>query len=58
MKKARLNKSKLGKAYRGGKSIRKLAKSTGRSYGTVRNTLKASGVKMRARGGPNHTGKN
>ena len=57
MKKARLNKSKLAGAYRGGASVRKLAKRTGRSYGTVHNALKSSGVKMRARGGANHTGK-
>lgn len=41
-------------AYEGGASIRSLAASTGRSYGSVHAMLRESGTTMRSRGGPNH----
>ncbi|WP_197381366.1 helix-turn-helix domain-containing protein [Mycolicibacterium mengxianglii] len=41
-------------AYEGGASIRTLAASTGRSYGSVHSMLVESGTTMRSRGGPNH----
>lgn len=44
----------LRSAYEGGASIRTLAASTGRSYGSVHSLLRESGVAMRSRGGPNH----
>lgn len=43
--------------YRKGLSIRRVAKKTGKSYGTVHNMLVEKGVKRRSRGGPNHRGK-
>ncbi|CAN5574959.1 helix-turn-helix domain-containing protein [soil metagenome] len=43
--------SDLKKKYEGGKSIRELAESTGRSYGFVHLILSESGAKMRGRGG-------
>jgi hypothetical protein len=53
----KLDNAKLAKSYRNGDSIRDLAAKTGASYGTVHNRLEDAGVKMRRRGGPNHTGK-
>nr|WP_170306582.1 helix-turn-helix domain-containing protein [Mycolicibacter kumamotonensis] len=44
----------LRNAYERGASIRTLAASTGRSYGSVHSMLRESGVAMRSRGGPNH----
>ncbi|MDP7702438.1 MULTISPECIES: helix-turn-helix domain-containing protein [unclassified Mycobacterium] len=44
----------LRNAYEKGASIRKLAASTGRSYGSVHSLLRESGTTMRSRGGPNH----
>jgi Helix-turn-helix domain len=44
----------LRNAYEGGASIRNLAATTGRSYGSVHSILRASGTTMRGRGGPNH----
>jgi hypothetical protein len=44
----------LRHAYEGGASIRTLAASTGRSYGSVHSMLRESGAAMRSRGGPNH----
>jgi len=44
----------LRNAYEGGASIRMLAASTGRSYGSVHSMLRESGAAMRSRGGPNH----
>ncbi|HEU0192356.1 MAG TPA: helix-turn-helix domain-containing protein [Mycobacterium sp.] len=44
----------LRSAYEGGASIRTLAASTGRSYGSVHSLLRESGAAMRSRGGPNH----
>ena len=44
----------LRTAYERGASIRTLAASTGRSYGSVHSMLRESGVSMRSRGGPNH----
>ncbi|KZS66191.1 MAG: transcriptional regulator [Mycobacterium pseudokansasii] len=44
----------LRNAYEGGASIRKLAASVGRSYGSVHSMLLESGTTMRSRGGPNH----
>ncbi|UVO11037.1 helix-turn-helix domain-containing protein [Mycobacterium sp. SVM_VP21] len=44
----------LRSAYEGGASIRTLAASTGRSYGSVHSMLRESGAAMRSRGGPNH----
>lgn len=44
----------LRSAYEGGASIRALAASTGRSYGSVHSMLRESGTAMRSRGGPNH----
>ena len=44
----------LRSAYEGGASIRTLAASTGRSYGSVHSMLHESGAAMRGRGGPNH----
>ncbi|MBS4729499.1 transcriptional regulator [Mycobacterium sp. SM1] len=44
----------LRTAYEGGASIRKLAASTGRSYGSIHSMLRESGTTMRSRGGPNH----
>jgi predicted transcriptional regulator len=44
----------LRNAYERGASIRTLAASTGRSYGSVHSMLRESGVAMRGRGGPNH----
>jgi hypothetical protein len=41
----------LTKKYEGGKSIRELAESTGRSYGFVHRLLSESGAKLRGRGG-------
>lgn len=45
----------LRNAYEGGASIRNLAASTGRSYGSIHSLLVQSGTTMRSRGGPNHT---
>ncbi|OBG92008.1 transcriptional regulator [Mycobacterium sp. E3251] len=45
----------LRSAYEGGASIRRLAASTGRSYGSVHSMLLQAGATMRGRGGPNHT---
>ncbi len=42
-------------AYEGGASIRNLAATTGRSYGSIHSMLRASGTTLRGRGGPNHT---
>ncbi len=44
----------LRNAYEGGASIRNLAASTGRSYGSIHGMLRESGTTMRSRGGPNH----
>lgn len=44
----------LRNAYESGASIRSLAASTGRSYGSVHSMLRESGAAMRSRGGPNH----
>jgi Helix-turn-helix domain len=44
----------LRSAYEGGASIRKLAASTGRSYGSIHSMLRESGTTLRGRGGPNH----
>ena len=44
----------LRSAYEGGASIRTLAASTGRSYGSVHSLLREAGCTMRSRGGPNH----
>lgn len=41
-------------AYEKGASIRTLAASTGRSYGSIHGMLRESGTTMRSRGGPNH----
>lgn len=46
--------AELRRAYEGGASIRALAATTGRSYGTIHSMLRESGVAMRGRGGPNH----
>lgn len=43
--------------YEGGKSIREIAGSTGRSYGFVHRILTESGVKLRGRGGATRTKK-
>lgn len=43
-------------AYEGGASIRSLAASTGRSYGSIHSMLRESGATLRSRGGPNHRG--
>lgn len=43
----------LRKAYEGGASIRNLAATTGRSYGSIHSMLRESGTTMRGRGGPN-----
>ena len=45
----------LRNAYEGGASIRNLAATTGRSYGSIHSMLRESGTAMRSRGGPNHT---
>ncbi len=45
----------LRNAYEGGASIRSLAATTGRSYGSIHSMLLESGTTMRSRGGPNHT---
>jgi predicted transcriptional regulator len=45
----------LRNAYEQGASIRNLAATTGRSYGSVHSLLRESGTTMRSRGGPNHT---
>ncbi|OBI15369.1 MULTISPECIES: helix-turn-helix domain-containing protein [unclassified Mycobacterium] len=45
----------LRNAYEGGASIRNLAATTGRSYGSVHSMLLESGTTLRGRGGPNHT---
>jgi len=42
---------KLKKEYAGGKSIRDLAATSGRSYGFVHRLLSESGVQLRGRGG-------
>lgn len=44
----------LRRAYESGASIRNLAASTGRSYGSIHSMLLESGTTMRSRGGPNH----
>ncbi|MBW0018999.1 MAG: transcriptional regulator [Mycobacterium sp.] len=44
----------LRHAYEGGASIRNLAATTGRSYGSIHSMLRESGTTMRSRGGPNH----
>ncbi|OBI91295.1 helix-turn-helix domain-containing protein [Mycobacterium asiaticum] len=44
----------LRNAYERGASIRNLAATTGRSYGSVHSMLRESGTTMRSRGGPNH----
>jgi len=41
----------LVKRYKAGESIRKLAASCNRSYGSVHRALKDAGVKFRGRGG-------
>jgi hypothetical protein len=46
--------AELRRDYEGGSSIRSLAASTGRSYGTIHSMLRESGATMRGRGGPNH----
>mgnify|MGYP000495305360 FL=1 len=46
--------TELRSAYERGASIRNLAASTGRSYGSVHSLLRESGTTMRSRGGPNH----
>lgn len=46
--------TELRRDYEGGASIRSLAASTGRSYGTIHSMLRESGAVMRGRGGPNH----
>lgn len=43
----------LRNAYEGGASIRNLAATTGRSYGSIHSMLRESGTTMRGRGGPN-----
>lgn len=45
----------LRNAYETGASIRNLAATTGRSYGSIHSLLLESGTTMRSRGGPNHT---
>jgi hypothetical protein len=45
----------LRNAYEGGASIRNLAATTGRSYGSIHSMLLESGTTLRGRGGPNHT---
>jgi Helix-turn-helix domain len=45
----------LRNAYEGGASIRTLAATTGRSYGSIHSMLLESGTTLRGRGGPNHT---
>lgn len=45
----------LRNAYEGGASIRSLAATTGKSYGSVHSMLLESGTTLRGRGGPNHT---
>ena len=44
----------LRSAYERGASIRHLAATTGRSYGSIHSMLRESGATMRSRGGPNH----
>lgn len=44
----------LRHAYELGASIRTLAATTGRSYGSIHSMLQESGTTMRSRGGPNH----
>ncbi len=44
----------LRHAYEGGASIRNLAATTGKSYGSIHSLLRESGTTMRSRGGPNH----
>ncbi len=46
--------TELRSAYERGASIRNLAASTGRSYGSVHSLLRESCTTMRSRGGPNH----
>jgi hypothetical protein len=41
----------LRKQYEGGRSIRAIAKDTGRSYGFVHRVLRESGATLRGRGG-------
>ncbi|CLV54319.1 transcriptional regulator [Mycobacterium tuberculosis] len=43
----------LRNAYEGEASIRNLAATTGRSYGSIHSMLRESGTTMRGRGGPN-----
>jgi hypothetical protein len=45
----------LRNAYERGASIRNLAATTGRSYGSIHSMLLESGATLRARGGANHT---
>ena len=44
----------VASSYKGGSSIRAIARRTGKSYGTVHNMLTSTGTKRRSRGGPNH----
>ena len=44
----------LRSAYEGGASIRNLAATTGKSYGSIHSLLRESGTTLRGRGGPNH----
>lgn len=46
--------NELRNAYELGASVRTLASTTGRSYGSVHSMLRESGTTMRSRGGPNH----
>jgi hypothetical protein len=46
--------TELRSAYERGASIRTLAETTGRSYGSVHSMLVECGTPMRSRGGPNH----
>lgn len=43
--------SDLRKKYEGGQSIRRLAESTGRSYGFIHRILSENGATLRGRGG-------
>lgn len=47
----------LRKKYEGGRSIRALASTTGRSYGFIHRILGESGVSLRGRGGATRKGK-
>jgi DNA-directed RNA polymerase specialized sigma24 family protein len=51
---AKRESEEAARRYERGQSIRQIAKAMGLGYGTIHNRLRAAGVTMRGRGGPNN----